>query len=130
MRRVISFRFSMILLAAGLACAIGILALFAMSFQSGAGIVDAVVNDDRELVAQLLEQGHKIDAFGKDSWTPLTMAVEKDNAGMVRYLLEMGADPNRIVPGGTAMDMAVRRQRNEIALILAEFGGECSETCN
>lgn len=111
-------------------CGIGIMVFFAMSFQSGAAIVDAVAKDDPQSVAQLLEQGHKIDAFGKDSWTPLTLAVEKDNAGMVRYLLEMGADPNRIVPGGTAMDMAVRRQRNEITLILAEFGGKCSETCN
>ena len=102
---------------------------FLINFQSGAALVDAVASGNLESVNGLIEEGHDVDAFGKDDWTPLTTAVENDDSDMVRLLLQNGADPNRIVPGGTAMDMAIRRNRTGPAQVIREFGGQCRNAC-
>ena len=103
---------------------------FLVNFQSGSTLVDAVASGNLESVSRLIEEGHDVDAFGKDDWTPLTTAVENDDSEMVRFLLQSGADPNRIVPGGTALDMAIRRKRNGPAQVLREFGGHCKNACD
>jgi len=103
---------------------------FLVNFQSGSALVDAVASGNLESVNRLIEEGHDIDAFGKDDWTPLTTAVENDDSDMVRFLLQNGADPNRIVPGGTALDMAIRRNRTGPAQVIREFGGHCKNVCD
>lgn len=110
--------------------AVVLILVFLINFQSGSVLVNAVANGDAKLVATLIDEGHDVDGIGKDDWTPLTTAVEKDDAEMVRFLLEKGADPNKIVPGGTALDMALRRQRNASVRVLREFGGRCSSECD
>lgn len=103
---------------------------FLVNFQSGSALVDAVANGNLESVNRLIEEGHDVDAFGKDDWTPLTTAVENDDSDMVRFLLRNGADPNKIVPGGTALDMALRRNRTGPAQVIREFGGHCKNACD
>jgi ankyrin repeat protein len=107
-----------------------LLALFLFRFQSGSTLVDAVATGNVKHVASLIDQGHDINGVGKDDWTPLTIAVENDDSEMVRFLLQNGADPNKIVPGGTALDMALRRQRSDPANLLREFGGRCKTACD
>ena len=103
--------------------------LFLVNFQSGATLVDAAAVGDIDRVAELLQEGHDVDGVGKDDWTPLTVAIENDDESMVRFLLENGADPDKIVPGGTALDMALRRERIGPARVLREFGASCKEYC-
>ena len=103
---------------------------FLVNFQSGSALVDAVASGNLESVNRLIEEGHDVDAFGKDDWTPLTTAVENDDSDMVRFLLRNGADPNKIVPGGTALDMALRRNRTGPAQVIREFGGHCKNACD
>jgi len=103
---------------------------FLVNFQSGSTLVDAVASGNLESVDRLIEEGHDVDAFGKDDWTPLTTAVENNNTEMVRLLLQNGADPNKTAPGGTALDLALRRDRTEPAQVLREFGGRCKEECD
>ena len=103
---------------------------FLVNFQSGSALVDAAASGSLESVNRLIEEGHDVDAFGKDDWTALTIAVEKDDSDMVRFLLQNGADPNRIVPGGTALDMAIRRDRTGPAQVIRDFGGHCKNACD
>ena len=52
----------------------------------------------------------EIDLFGRrsDIWTPLLLAAEKDNRGVIMVLLETGADPDvkQTSQGQTALDLA------------------------
>lgn len=107
-----------------------LLGAFLISFQSGSTLVDAAANGNVNQVAELIDEGHDINGVGKDDWTPLTIAIEKDNSEMVRFLLENGANPNKIVPGGTALDMALRRRRETPAELIREFGGNCRSECD
>ena len=115
--------------AVGVLTVIGAVGAFVVSYQSGSMLVDAVYSGDASAVVRLIEQGHDVNDFGKDDWTPLTVAVEKDDVKLVELLLKNGADPNMTVPGGTALDMAVRRGRERSADVLRKFGGRCATTC-
>lgn len=103
---------------------------FVTTFQAGSKLVEAVAVDDTVLVLELLSEGHNIDTPGKDDWTALTIAIEKDNPQMVQLLIKHGADVNMRVPGGTPLDMAIRRQRSEIARLLIDSNGNCLNECD
>ena len=103
---------------------------FVARYQSGSVLVEAVYAGDAAAVVRLIEEGHDVNDFGKDDWTPLTVAVENDDVELVELLLQRGADPNKTVPGGTALDMAIRRERESSAELLRKFGGYCSTTCD
>jgi ankyrin repeat protein len=49
----------------------------------------------REAISILLSSRANIDAKAADGHTPLSLAVERSTTGIVRYLLENGANPNR-----------------------------------
>ena len=51
--------------------------------------------------------------------TPLHTAVNKEEVGMVQYLLEQGASPNlKDLGGNTPLQLAIRNQNREIVLLL------------
>ncbi len=57
--------------------------------------------------------------------TALQLAAEKGQEGMVRYLLENGADINsRDQPGNTALHVAVRKGYRTIATLLLDAGSD------
>lgn len=58
------------------------------------------------LAEKLLQAGAKPDWPNKFGWVPLHTALSEQKAGMVKLLLEAGADVNRITPRGTAQDIA------------------------
>jgi len=118
-----------ILLLAFLAAAV-LLGVFLVNFQSGSALVDAAASGDLNRVANLIDEGHDVNSVGKDDWTPLTIAIEKNDSEMVYFLLQNGADPDKIVPGGTALDMALRRRRETPAKLIREFGGHCRSACD
>ncbi|MCX6347907.1 MAG: ankyrin repeat domain-containing protein, partial [Candidatus Aureabacteria bacterium] len=82
---------------------------------------DAVRTGDLEIV-QLLEN-HGLTVQGEKGRTPLAVAINHGNIGMVSYLLGRGADPN---PGQQAsvtfVEEAVRGRRQDIADLLVRNG--------
>jgi ankyrin repeat protein len=74
------------------------------------------------MVRLLLEHHAYIDAESPNKTTPLMMAAQYGNAGVVKLLLEEGADPllkNQL--GLTAIDFARRANRQASADIIAAF---------
>lgn len=61
----------------------------------GFALTTAVMGSQPKVVGRLLSSGADVDACDPYSReTPLMMAVQLDNASMVRYLLSKSADPN------------------------------------
>ena len=82
-----------------------------------------VVRGQREIAAYLLARGAEVNAGAKGT-TPLHGAVAFDQAGMARWLLEQGADPNPLnYEGKTPLKLAVEGGKEEIAALLRAGGG-------
>jgi Ankyrin repeats (3 copies) len=65
-------------------------------------LLTAVCKGNMVLVVQALDKGANVNAIesGKDSkeqWTPLSIAVQKNNEKLVKYLIDSGADVDHIV---------------------------------
>ncbi len=56
--------------------------------------------------------------------TPLRTAIQSDNAPAVRLLLKHGANPNQVIYGQTAYEMALLDSNAEIIKALREAGGK------
>jgi ankyrin repeat protein len=78
--------------------------------------------DAPEVIAALIAGGAPVEALDDDGWTPLMTAAARGRVGVVRALLEAGADPRRRHPEhGSARDCAVRakcERLDEIATLL------------
>jgi ankyrin repeat protein len=74
-----------------------------------------------QAVDWLLAKGAKVDGANKMGETPLIVAVQQRNPGLVRTLLEAGANPDKAdsAAGLSARDYATRdaRSRNLLKLI-------------
>ena len=57
-------------------------------------IYDAVGRDDQECITFLLEVGDDINELNSDGNSPLNRAIDLENEGMVRFLVERSADLN------------------------------------
>jgi ankyrin repeat protein len=78
--------------------------------------------DSPAMVRLLLENHAYIDAESPNRSTPLMMAAQYGNPGVVKLLLEEGADPLlRNEKGLSAIDFAQRANRAESAEIIAAF---------
>jgi ankyrin repeat protein len=83
----------------------------------------AVIYADPGAVAQLLDLGRWVDKADSNGLTPLMAAVHLRDEGMVRLLLERGADPNVQAPGGeVALDMAQANGEGGIEQLLRRAG--------
>jgi ankyrin repeat protein len=73
---------------------------------------------------QLLKHGAAINAVEEEyQSTPLGMATRWCQAGMVKYLLEQGADPNKSgAPWATPLAWAVKRGHKDITALLTGYG--------
>lgn len=86
-------------------------------------VMTAVLYRDRETVAQLLDLGRWADKRDSNGMTPLMIAAFNGDSAMARLLLERGADPRLLAPGGlTALEFA--RESGDAATIqLLQPGG-------
>lgn len=87
----------------------------------------AVKNGHLDTVKLLLARGAEIDSGDVAAYhgTPLVAATGKSDAGMVRFLLNRGADPNILTrDGNSALREAVRVGNREIILLLLEAGAD------
>ncbi|XP_060772278.1 ankyrin repeat and SOCS box protein 2 isoform X3 [Neoarius graeffei] len=87
----------------------------------------AVLKENKECVACLLEKGADPDIANKDKETPLYKACEKENPAIVAMLLNHGATVNKIcIQGWTALHEAVCRNNVEICDMLVKAGAKIS----
>ena len=78
-----------------------------------------------EYVLALLKHGANVDATNYPGHTALYMAIEKNDCGMIRLLIEQGADPEKKDRGGlTPMNLAAYGDRDEARLCLEELTGK------
>jgi ankyrin repeat protein len=86
-------------------------------------VMTAVIYADAGTVTQLLDLGRWVDKPDSNGLTPLMVAVHLRDEGMVRLLLERGADPNAQAPGGeAALGMAQANGEGGIEGLLRRAG--------
>ncbi|MCP4903707.1 MAG: hypothetical protein GY910_01905 [bacterium] len=91
-----------------------------------AALTQAIRIGDLGSARESLARGAPINGAPGDSkhWKPLILAIQQKNAEMVEFLLERGADPNRISRiGEPALILAIRSQESRIAHGLIAAGG-------
>lgn len=77
---------------------------------------------DANVLALCLAHGGDINLPTSKGATPIFLAIGKDNAAMVRALLEAGADTNVRLLDNTPLALAKRQNRTEILQIFKEYG--------
>ena len=80
----------------------------------------ACQNAQANILDLLLEHGADADFVGPNGFTPLFQAVEYGTPGMVRSLIQRGADVNAVVEGCTPLHLAAMFGKNETAQLLIE----------
>ncbi|NWR03409.1 ANR16 protein, partial [Paradoxornis webbianus] len=80
-------------------------------------------------VAFLLERGASVDCLKKADWTPLMMACTRNNLGVIRTLVEHGADPLlRNKDGWNCFHIASRAGHPEVLGYLLDVSPSCWDT--
>jgi ankyrin repeat protein len=100
----------------------------------GASLLRAAYGGNREIVAQLIENGLDVNAHDPYGVTPLYLAVENGQMETVKLLLVHGANVNVIpkpnVPAGrpsmTPLMVAAQRGHAEIVKLLIKHGADIS----
>lgn len=86
-------------------------------------LLEAVVEQDNEMVEYLINQGKSVDTsvFG---WSPLLQAVLAQNHSLVKLLLRAGANADAVeqFDHGNALIVAISMENEEIAMTLLEHG--------
>ena len=86
----------------------------------------AVYGDDADMVQLLLTAGANPKAMSRYGITPLSLASESGNAAIADRLLQAGADPNAAMSGSTALHVAARSGKLEVAKVLVAHGANVS----
>jgi ankyrin repeat protein len=87
----------------------------------------AVEKEDLDLVSQLIAQRIDPNTSSANGWTPLMLAILSDSVGMVRVLLENGADPNLTTCGEEnprRSPLAVSNGRLEAVRLLLSYNAD------
>jgi ankyrin repeat protein len=93
----------------------------------GPAIIQAVQNDDRAAVTDLLHRKIDVNAREEDGATPLSWAAVRCNVEIARLLLRAGANPNlRNEQGIDALYLAMVNGSPAIAKLLLENGADAN----
>uniref|UniRef100_A0A7N4PHI5 Ribonuclease L n=1 Tax=Sarcophilus harrisii TaxID=9305 RepID=A0A7N4PHI5_SARHA len=94
-------------------------------------LIQAVKENDFELVKQLLEEGADVSIKTEGGWTPLHNAVKESNKDIVELLLEKGADPHiRKENGATPFIVAAIVGNVELLELFLSKGANINEYDN
>ena len=89
-----------------------------------AELAEAASKGDVERVDQLISQGVKVNARGKEGMTPLMYSMTRTSTKGLQRLLERGADANlQTQRGESAVSFAAHRQESESLKLLLAHGG-------
>ncbi|XP_063253218.1 ankyrin repeat domain-containing protein 16 isoform X2 [Prinia subflava] len=92
-------------------------------------IHEAASMGHQECVAFLLERGASVDCLKKADWTPLMMACTRKNLGVIRVLVEHGANPLlRNKDGWNCFHIASREGHPEVLRYLLDVSPGCWDT--
>jgi ankyrin repeat protein len=93
----------------------------------GPAIIQAVQNDDRTAMAELLKRKVDVNVREEDGATPLAWAAVRCNVEITRLLLKAGANPNlRNEQGIDALYLAIANGSPAIAKLLLENGADAN----
>lgn len=92
-------------------------------------LLAAVEAADGRMISQCLQNGADINAPSENGWTPLMLAILHGSFGIVKLLLEQGADPNVTTrseenPSRSALAVAIRNGRLEAVQALVAYGAD------
>ena len=77
-------------------------------------LFDAIINGDKRMVSKALASGANVQAKGQDGITPLLLATQHKQAGVVQMLLEAGANPlEKDANDQTLLEIAARNGDEE-----------------
>ncbi|XP_064277716.1 ankyrin repeat domain-containing protein 16 isoform X2 [Passer domesticus] len=83
----------------------------------------------QECVSFLLERGASVDCLKKADWTPLMMACTRKNLGVIKTLVEHGANPLlRNKDGWNCFHIASREGHPEVLQYLLDVSPSCWDT--
>jgi ankyrin repeat protein len=98
-----------------------------IDFDEKAGqLIEAVMKLDYSKLRKLINSGFNINKLDKNGMTPLGIAVGNGDMEMIRFLLEVGADPNLAQP----LQYAVAHHSTEVMSFLIDAGANIQEKNN
>lgn len=84
-------------------------------------LMSAVFNGQEDVARALIEKGARVDATAQ-GFNALSLAVERDNTGMIKLLMAAGADPRVRPPGGSSAIEKAQQQNKPDLVKLMEAG--------
>ena len=84
----------------------------------------AVIRNDHDIARALIREGIEVNARGDLGHTPLHDAVATADIGLIKLLVESGADVHALTEGEPAFSLARRSKREDIC----EYLGEVMQT--
>ena len=87
---------------------LGVLFLLALPLRAD-DLLQAAYENDLKRVRSLVDSGADVTKANRYGVTPLSLACQNGNAGMIEILLEKGADPNTVLNGNETVLMTASR---------------------
>ena len=98
-----------------------------INFQDDNGLTALTVVEKIEIANILLDNNADINKKGRDGYTPLMMAVRRDNINLIDFFIENNADINMFDPeGNTALIVAAKNHKDDIFELLLKSGADPS----
>lgn len=98
-----------------------------INFQDDNGLTALTVVEKIEIANILLDNNADINKKGRDGYTPLMMAVRRDNINLIDFFIENNADLNMFDPeGNTALIVAAKNHKDDIFELLLKSGADPS----
>ncbi len=98
-----------------------------VNFQDDRGLTALTVVEKREIAKILLDNNADINKKGRDGYTPLMMAVRRENINLIDFFIENNADLNMFDPeGNTALIIAAKNHKYDIFELLLKNGADPS----
>lgn len=98
-----------------------------VNFQDDGGLTALTVVEKIEIAKILLNNNADINKKGRDGYTPLMMAVRRDNINLIEFFIENNANLNMFDPeGNTALIIAAKNHKNDIFELLLKNGADPS----
>lgn len=94
---------------------------------SGASLFEAVRTGDVQGLSSELAGGTAVNAKNEDGQTLLMIAAQEGQTGVIKLLLEKGADVKEGGTGGSALVCAAMKGKTEAVKLLAENGADVNE---
>lgn len=98
-----------------------------VNFQDDRGLTALTVVEKREIAKILLDNNADINKKGRDGYTPLMMAVRRENINLIEFFIENNADLDMYDPeGNTALIIAAKNHKDDIFELLLKNGADPS----